>query len=165
MELKETYEQLIEHAEQARKEGRGILSALRMTIYSENMEAFDAVAKIAREMGITEEKIDSYRSSPLNVDLFTMIGRASKGGNKTLAWSAFERAIQEGDTEAIGHAANVAVKCGVPEGKIKVLIEIVVAGWQEEKNHYQLVMAARDMFDWVKEFLNPEFVAEMEAGR
>lgn len=174
-EMKETYEELMAHAEKMKsraleeksrkKGGQMMLLALRRTVWSENLEAFEAVAEIAREMGAPEEKIDGYRSSPLECDLFTQISRANKGGNKALCIRSLERAIAEEDTEAIGQAAEVAEKHGVSRDIIDLLILGAVTKWQEEKNYRLLVEAARDMFEYVKEYLNPEFVAEVEADR
>jgi hypothetical protein len=162
----ETYEKLVERARRMQIEGekRNIHFALKSAIWSFNLEAFEVIAQIALEMGISEERINEYRSSKLTTELFTLISRANKGGNKTLAIRCLDQAIKEQDTEAIGHAAKVAEKIGIPHEIVKNKILKAVIDWKlaKKKDVYLLTMVARDLFPYVKEFLNPEFVADME---
>ena len=41
---------------------------------------------------------------------------------------------------------------------------VISAKWQKEKDYRLLVEAARDMFEYVKDYLNPEFVVEVEGS-
>jgi hypothetical protein len=100
-------------------------------------------------------------------DIFDRICKYHKEKNRHELLRCLWDALKQEDTEAIAEAAKSAEALGIPKGVTKVIIHLFAKEWDEQKNHRALIDMAfsPDLLEYVKEYLNPEFVKTREGHR
>jgi len=98
------------------------------------------------------------------MDIIDRIWKYNKERNRHGVLRCFWDALKQEDTEAIEEAVKSAESLGIPKGLIEVIIHLFVKEWDEQKNRRPLIDMAfsPDLLEYVKEYLNPEFVKSRE---